>query len=268
MTKSDYLSNSAKLLLICSGFLFVVNSLAFFGMYSDVLSEISAKLTTACFYIVLVLGFLAFNGEGIAYKHSRQPENKKKTLVLKILLLSAFFIRFIKIPVENAALSFDSHSFSGVISRLFLGVFNTVASYGFLLTIVALWYIFRDSGVKKLLLPECVSFFTGVLYNVYKMLNYSVTRYGLDIFGEFFVSVFGNGKVMSVLCLIHFLCDIVMFILVLLHYNRQAIAEQKEKAVITNRMITSRKIYSTDCFGLDTLEDDFFLDKQEELAEI
>lgn len=257
MTKSDYLSNSAKLLLICSSFLFVVNFLAFFGMYSDALSGVSAKLTTACFYVVLVLGFLAFNGEGIAYKHSRQPGHKKKTVALKILLLSAFLIRFIKAPVEAAVLSSEAHSFGGVLGRLFLGVFNTVASYGFLLTVVALWYIFRDSGVKKLLLPECIAFFSGVLYNTYKMLNYSVTKYGLDFFGELFVTAFGNGKVLNALCLVHFLCDIVMFALVLKAYNLRAITEQKEKALITKKMVTTRKIYSTDCFGLDTLEDDF-----------
>ena len=85
MTRSDYLANSARLLMISSGFLFVVNFLSLLGTYVDSVKGFSATITNVCFYVVLVLGFLAFNGEGIAYKHSRQIKNKKKTVILKII---------------------------------------------------------------------------------------------------------------------------------------------------------------------------------------
>ncbi len=268
MTKSDYLANSSKLLLICSCFLFVVNSLSFIGMFSDVFSSITPKLTTACFYAVLVLGFLAFNGEGIAYKHSRQRNYKKKTVILKAILLSAFLIRFIKTPVEGFALGVDAGSISGAIARFGLGVFNTVASYGFLLTVVALWYIFRDGTNKKLFVPQLFAFVSGLSYNAFKIFNYSVTKYDFTYFGEVFNKAFSNPLVLNVLCLVHFFCDIVMFAVVLKYYDAKAITEQNEKMAITKRMVTSRKIYSTDCFGLDTLEDDFFLEKSGETFEI
>lgn len=267
MTKSDYLSNSAKLLLVCSGLLFAVNSLVFFGMYSSALENVSSKLTNISFYVILALGFLAFNGEGIAYKHSRQRKYKKKTTLLKILLLSAFFIRFIKTPVWSWISGFDAESLGGALLRLGYGALNTVASYGFLLMIVALWYIFRDLKFKKLFIPQLLAFFSGVVYNSYRVFNYSVTKYGFTYFGNLFTSVFSNTVVLNVLCLVHFMFDIIMFALVLKHYNATAIDEQKEKTVITQKMVTSRKIYSTDCFGLDTAEDDFFLEKTAEVSE-
>ncbi len=268
MTRSDYLGNASKLLLICSCFLFAVNSLSFFGMYVDVFSGISSKLTTACFYVVLLLGFLAFNGEGIAYKHSRQRNHKKKTVVLKIILLSAFFIRFVKTPVQSLALGVNAESVGGALARLGLGMLNTVASYGFLLTCVALWYIFRDMGNKKLFVPQVLAFLSGLVYNAYRIFNYSITKFEFTYFGDVFTEAFGNGVVLNILCLVHFMADIIMFAVVLKFYNAQAIIEQNEKTAITKKMVTSRKIYSTDCFGLDTLEDDFFLEKSGEITEI
>ena len=209
MTKSDYLANSSKLLLICSCLLFVVNSLSFIGMYSGVFSSITPKLTNICFYAVLLLGFLAFNGEGIAYKHARQRKHKKKTVILKAILLSAFLIRFIKTPVESLALGVEAGSVGGAITRFGLGVFNTVASYGFLMTVVALWYVFRDFENKKLFTPQLFAFVSGLLYNAFKVFNYSITRYDFTYFGDVFNKAFSNPLVLNVLCLVHFICDIV-----------------------------------------------------------
>lgn len=268
MTRSDYLANSSKLLLICSCFLFVVNSLSLFGMYSDALSDISSKLVSACFYVVLVFGFLAFNGEGIAYKHSRQRSHKKKTVILKIILLSAFLIRFVKTPLESFGMGVDAQSFLGAITRFGLGVLNTVASYGFLLTCVALWYVFRDIGSKKLIIPEVLAFLSGLIYNAYRVVNYSVTKFEFTYFGDVFNEIFSNGLVLNILCLVHFATDIIMFAIVLKYYNTRAITEQDEKTAITRQMVTSRKIYNTDCFGLDTMEDDFLLEKSGETSEI
>lgn len=268
MTRSDYLANSSKLLLICSCFLFVVNSLSLFGMYSEVFSNISSKLVTACFYLVLVFGFLAFNGEGIAYKHSRQRSNKKKTVILKIILLSAFLIRFVKTPIESFGMGVDAQSFFGAITRFGLGVLNTAASYGFLLTCVALWYLFRDMGNKKLFIPEVLAFLSGLIYNAYRVFNYSVTKFEFTYFGDVFNEFFSNSLVLNILCLVHFAADIIMFAVVLKYYNARAITEQDEKTAITRQMVTSRKIYNTDCFGLDTMEDDFLLEKSGEISEI
>ncbi len=258
MTRSDYLSNSAKLLMICSAFLFSVNLLSFVSMYAGALTNVVAKLTDICFYGMLVLGFLAFNGEGIAYKHARQLKHKRVTAFLKVLLLSAFFIRFIKTPVEGALLSTSADTVVGALSRLGLGVFNNVSSYGFLLTVVALWCIFRDGINKKLVGFEAVALASGVAYNGFKIFNHAITKYGFNYFGEGLAQFFQNGLILNILCLVHFMADIIMFAMILKHYNAKALVEQNEKIAIVRKMVTSRKIYKTDCFGLDTMEDDYF----------
>mgnify|MGYP003291298424 CR=1 FL=1 len=260
MTRSDYLSNSSKLLLICSCLLFVANALVFAGSYSDNFAHYGESFSTFCFYVVFVLGFLAFNGEGIAYKHSKERRNKKKTVLLKILLLCAFIIRYVKAPIENIVLSVSADGIAGSVLRLLLGVFNTVASYGFLFAMVSLWYIFRDNSLKKLVTFEVVAFVVGLVYNIYKVFNYSVTKYGLVALGDGFIKAFSNESLLYVLCLIEFVLCIIMFVMVLKFYDRQAIVEQEQKAKAVNNMLTARKIYSTDCYGIDTLEDDFFLD--------
>ena len=264
MTKSDYLSNSAKILLISSALLFVANLLAVMGAYNEVFVIPAEKFSTFCFYAVFLLGFLAFNGEGIAYKHSRESGNKKKTTYLKILVLFVFLVRYIKTPIENLVLSLNAESLCGIVTRLLLGVFNTVFSYGFLLTIVSLWYIFRDNGIKKLLPLETCAFAVGLIYNVYKVLNYAVTKYGLTVFGELFVSVFSNKLILNSLCLLQFLLDVVMCLIVMMYYDKKAIKEQEEKSKVNKKMVVAKRIYSTDCCGIDNLEDDFFLEKKEE----
>lgn len=259
MTKSDYLSNSAKLLLISSCLLFLANAFVAVADVSEALFTYSEQFSTFCFYAVLIMGFLAFNGEGIAYKHSKEPRKRTKTRILKILLIAAFLIRYVKAPVENVVLSVSAEGALGSLSRLFLGAFNTVASYGFLFTAVAFWYIFRDSGAKKLMPFEAVAFILGLVYNIYKTLNYSVTKYSLYSLGEGFVTAFSNGDILHILCLLQFAADIVMFAVVLKYYDKQAIVEQEQKSKAVKKMVTARKIYNTDRFGLDTLEDDFFL---------
>lgn len=264
MTKSDYISNSAKLLLISSVLLFVANALSFLGSFNEMFISIAGKISTISVYVVFLMGFLAFNGEGIAYKHSREMTNKKKTTYLKLLVLFVFLARYVKKTVEGLAISFEPESVSGVCSRIFLSLFNTVSSYGFLFTIVALWYVFRDIDNKKLLLLETGAFTFGLIYNIYKLFNYMVAKYELDALGDLFVTVFSNNLVLNTLCLLQFGFDILMFGFVLKVYDKKATKEQEEKDSITKKMVTARKIYSTDCCGLDSLEDDFLLETNED----
>ena len=257
MTKSDYLSNSSKILLISSILLFVANALAFISSFNENFVFVAGKLSTISFYVVFILGFLAFNGEGIAFKHSKEIQKKKKTTYLKFLVLFAFLVRYIKNPVENFALSIDAESIGGIFSRFFLGVFNTVSSYGFLFTMVSLWCLFRDSGIKKLLLVETCAFTSGLIYNLYKVFNFVVAKYNVTALGDLFVTVFSDKVVLNILCLLQFAFDILMFAVALKIFNKKAIQEQDEKDAVIKKMVTARKIYSTDCFGLDSMEDDF-----------
>lgn len=257
MTKSEYLSNSAKILTVCSVLLFVANALVYSGNLSQIASSIGLKLSNIAFYVVLIAGFLAFNGEGIAYKRSRDLKGKKKTNILKFFLVFAFLVRYIKKPVEYVGLLLSADSISGTFSRIGLGAFNTVASYGFLFTVVALFYMLRDSGNKKLFYVEAAAFLVGIVNNLYKLFNYSVTKYGLTYLGDFFISVFSNETVLHILSLAQFALDILMCVLVMKVYNKFVSDEHARQENGRKNLKFSRKIYNTECVGIDTMEDDY-----------
>lgn len=257
MTKSDYLSNSAKLLMVSSILLLVTNALVYLSDDGTMLAGLGQKLSTISFYAVLIMGFLAFNGEGIAYKRRRDFAKKKRATVLKAFLVFAFLFRYIKTPVENGVLSIEADSVAGVGARFLLSGVNTVASYGFILTLVSLWFLVRDVNIKILFCAESVSFLCGVVYNGYKLLNYTVTKYGMVSLGDFFVSTFSSQKVLQALCLVQFFVNVVMCLLVMNYYGKLALTEQEEQKKTQKKAMPARRIYNTDCVGIDTLDDDY-----------
>ena len=257
MTKSEYLSNSAKILTVCSVLLFVSNALVLLGNTSEIAATIGLKLSNISFYVVLIAGFLAFNGEGIAYKRNRDLKGKKKTNILKFFLVFAFFVRYIKKPIEYVGLLLSGDSVSGTLSRIALGAFNTVASYGFLFAVIALFYMLRDNGNKKLFCIESLAFLVGVVSNLYKVFNFSITKYGLPYLGDLFVCMFGSQKVLYILSLTQFAVSILMYVFVMKVYNGFVSDEYTEKEQAKKNLKFSRKIYNTDCIGIDTMEDDY-----------
>lgn len=261
MTKSDYLSNSSKLLLICSCLLFVNSTFTILSGMFDGAKSLASAFTTICFYGVLVMGFLAFNGEGISYKHTKSVKKRRATMILKMILVSVFLFRYVKTPISTFLLSFDVESASGVISRLFMSFLNTIASYGFLMTIIALWFVLRDKTVKKISVLSFCALFSGLLYNGFKFINYSVVKYGVPVEDNVFSNVFTNELYLNIFALIQFGFNIAMCVAAFRYYESLIMAEHEEKEKNIKKMITARNIYSTDCVGIDTLEDDFLLDK-------
>ena len=268
LTKSDYLSNAAKLMLISSVLLFLTNLFSWIDMYTLSFSEITGKLSTYSFYGVFVLSLLAFNGAGIAYKHSRETGKKRITTYFKILVLFAFVARFLKSFIENLVLKADSVSAVRVSGGLFMSVFNTVSSYGFLLTMVALWLLIRDSNFKKLVPFEALAFITGLLYNVYKVFNFAVSKYDINIFGAMFSDIFSQKSILNILCLLHFATDIIMCAIAIAFYDKETIKEQAEKEKINAKAIISKRIYTSDCVGLDCLEDTYFTETEKSQEEV
>lgn len=260
MTKSDYLSNSSKLLLICSCLLFVNSALTIISGFVEGAKGFAGTFTSICFYGVLIMGFLAFNGEGISYKHTKSTGKRKATIVLKILLVSVFLFRYIKTPVTAFLLGFDAQTATGVISRLFMSFLNTVASYGFLMTVIAMWFILRDKNVKKIIPFAFCSLFSGLVYNGFKFINYAIVKYGVTVSDNVFSNVFTNEMNVNILALVQFGFNIIMCIAALRYYESLVPDEHEENEKNVKKMVTARNIYSTDCVGIDSLEDDFFID--------
>ena len=60
MTRSEYMSNSAKILLFCSLLLLVANILTVFGAPGTQIADIGSKLSTISFYGVFFLSFIKY----------------------------------------------------------------------------------------------------------------------------------------------------------------------------------------------------------------
>lgn len=261
MTKAEYLLNSVKLFSISGIILLIANAFIYAGEYNASLLAYGTKITSYTFYIICILCFLALNGEGVGYKRHRAFACKKRINVLKIVLIFIFLVRFFKWAIEDVVL--EAGFTGGVLvgAKLFLGVFNTVATFSFLFMLVSLSYLFRDINTKKVFVFEAASFMFGLVYCIYRTLSYAVTKYELTELGEVFSSIFSNEKVLQIFSLVQYVAFIIMCFAVWAHYNSRVLYEQDEKIKERKRLLVAPKIYSPAHVGLDTLEDDFLLEK-------
>lgn len=265
MAKSSFMSNSAKLLAVVSGLLLLANFLVSVGSLEgyDTFATWGTKISNLSLYVVLVLGYIAFNGEGVGHKRSRDRKSKKITGFLKLILFFCFILRYIKGAPEMAVLSLPADSVGGITARFVMSLVSTVGSYGFLLGAVSLWYVFRDNGKKELMPIEIVSFSVSVLYNVFKLFNYAVGKYGITLLGDVFTGVFSQSNVLHVLCLLQFFFNLLMFIVVAKHYGKIGAKEQKVLDDNTKELSRARNVFRDDGYGIDTFEDDFLTSQTE-----
>ncbi len=259
MAKSNYLSNSAKLLCGVSALLFVANALLTVGSFTDVqrFTELGSSLSNTALYIVLIIGFIAFNGEGVGHKRFKDRKSKKITSYFKLHLCICFFMNFIKGAFDMVAMSLDGAG--RIIACSIMSVISTVSTYGLLLCIVSLWYIFRDNSHKKLLPLEAITFLFGLIYNVYKLFNYAVVKYEINVFSSIFSNLFSNSSASKILCLLQLFFNVIMFVQVAVYYGRLGEEEEEMSKKNIKKLPKARNVCKDEGFGIDTLEDDFLL---------
>lgn len=257
MAKSSYFSNSAKLLCFVAVLLFSINALLTLGSFEglEVLSQWGTSLSNFSFYVILVIGFIAFNGEGVGHKRYRDRKSKKVTDRLKLLLFFCFFLRFFKQTIEYYVMKTEGGF--DILMRFIMSVVSTVGSYGFLLFVVTLWYILRDADKKELMPFEVSAFIFGLLYNIYKIFNFCVVKYNITILGDLFSRLFSSDGVFYTLCLLQLFVDIVMFARVCTYYDKLGEEEQKDIDSGIKKLTEARNVYKQEEYGIDTLEDDF-----------
>lgn len=262
MVKSNYFSNSAKLLIAVSAILLATNTLLTLGSFTNnlKLTELGSSLSNTALYVVLVIGFIAFNGEGVCYKRYRIRKRKKLTDYFKWHIAICFFMNFIKGGFDMAAMSLEGSE--RTVACLVMSLVSTVITYGFLLCEISLWYIIRDKAYKKLVLFEVAAFVSGLIYNIYKFFNYAVVKYRIASFGVGFTEAFSNDKVLKILCLVQLVFDIIMLVMVVAHYDSLAIEEQEESKKNSKALVEARNIYKEEGFGIDTIDDDFLLPEE------
>ena len=109
MAKSSYFSNSAKLLSIVSALLFAANAMVAVGSFfaNESLFRLGSSLSSFDVYVVLVLGYIAFNGEGLGHKRYGNRKNKKATAFFKLHIIFCFIMNFLKSGIEMTILSVE-----------------------------------------------------------------------------------------------------------------------------------------------------------------
>ena len=261
MAKSTYLSNSAKLLAVLSGMLLLANVLVAVGSMGNLphVSRLATSFSSLCLYVVLVGGYIAFNGEAVCHKRYRDRKKKKVLGFFKLLLLLCFLSRYIKAVPENLAMTIPAESLGGILARLGVSLLSTVGSFGFLFGALSLWYLIRDKENNKLLLPELVSFMISLVYNIFKFFNYAVGKYEIKAFGEGFTSIFSQNEISQILCVFQFLLNLIMFVCVIIYYSKKGEGEQQILDKNTKDLKKARNVLKEDGFGIDTLEDDFLI---------
>ena len=259
MIKSNYLSNSAKLLIIVSALLLATNTLLALGSFTNNLrlTELGSSLSGTSLYVVLVIGFIAFNGEGVCYKRLRNRKRKKITDYFKWHIFICFLMNFIKGAFDMYVMSLTG--VTRTIACFIMSFVSTAITYGFLLCIVSIWYIFRDKSCKKLLLFEVTAFIFGLIYNGYKFFNYAIVKYEITVWNDGFKMLFSDDSAMKLLCILQLVFDIIMFAMVAYHYGELALSEQEEAQKNAKVHFNARNVYKDEGFGIDTLEDDFLL---------
>ncbi len=285
MTKAEYLSNSSKLftisgilLLIATGCIYIgsflqrllsggavgAEDVELVSSYAQKLSMYGSKLSDYSYYIVLVLSALALNGEGVGCKRHRDYVNKKRVRVLKFFLAYAFLCRFIKITVEGVVLRLSDGVVGFILSKIFLGFFNTSATYSFLFMLLSLMYSIRDAEKKSVFVTESLSFLAGLVYALYRSFYYAVTKYYLMELGESFASIFSNEAFLHILSIIQYSLFVVMCFAVRGYYNSKVLDEHDQMVKRRKNMLVAPKIYNTDLVGVDYLEDDFLVKSEED----
>ena len=259
MAKSTYLSNSARLLTFAAALLFITNAFSTMGalLRNEPLAEWGLRLSSLSLYVVLALGYVAFNGEGVAHKRFRDRKSKKVTGLLKLNLAFCFILNFIKNGLNVAVLS--TSGVGGIVARVLMSLVSVVGSYGFLLFAVSLWYVIRDREIKCLLPLELAALVSGALYNLYKFFNYLVVKYNVGVLGNGFWDAFSNDNALRILCLLQLAFDVFMLVHVCIYFAKKGEGEQSILDKNEKQLQKACSVYKEEGYGIDTLEDDFLL---------
>jgi len=156
-------------------------------------------------------------------------------------------------------MSLPADTTAGIVARLGMSLLATVGSYGFLFGALSLWYIIRDKGNLKLMLPQLVSLLISICYNGFKFLNYAVGKYNVTAFGDVFTELFSNNIISQLLCIFQFLFNLIMLVSITVYYGKKGDEEQKILDQNVKTLAKARNIIKDEGYGIDTLEDDFLM---------
>lgn len=258
MTKSNYLSSAAKYFAVVSALILLPNLFSVLGS-SEQIASLTGRITTLSFYLIIAVTYVALNGEGIAYRKNNIPEKLRKIVYLKRYLLFSVLVNFSKNFIERKTLNFTGNDWVKMILQFSSSILFSLASFSFMVTVVWLWYIKRDKGISQLFKLEAVAVAFGVLYNIFKVFNHTVTVYDIKFFGRVLTDLLSNQIISGIFCVACCTVFIIAFIVVSKQYDKLSFKEEEERKKLLSLRKSTKDIYNEVGFGIDTVEDDFIL---------
>lgn len=259
MSKSNYLSSAAKYFAGVS-FLILITNL--FSTVARITGEqqilsLTSKITSFSFYLIILLAFVALNGERIAYRNVRDFSKLKVMINLKRVFFAVVVLNFSSNYIEKSVSSYMGSFALKTVLQVSSSFLFSVSSFSFLVVIVLFWYYKRDKLHGKISVMELTSVIIGIIYNVFKALNFSVTKYQVIIYGKTLESFFLNQNILDALCILSCIIYIVVFISIANLYKKFVVNDDVERKKQLDSRRKTKDVYKSEGYGLDTAEDDF-----------
>lgn len=259
MNKNEYLSNASKYFAIGSALLFVSNLINFIVGITGTqgkIAKLGTSTTNFAFYAFLVLAFIAFNGESIGHKKDGALKRKRISGRLKWLIAYDLILMLFKTSINSSVTAKPVSSASGIIVRVIAALFVSGSSLSFFLLVVTLWYFIRDrknGGIISAVQGSALA--VSLFYFLLKTSNQIVSAYGVTLPSEILNTVLCSSVLMSLICLLQYAADIVMFLFVKKHYSDLSDEYEKSENLRLKKAVKLRSLYEERGYGIDECDD-------------
>jgi len=257
MLKCRFLKNSAKVLYISTGILFLSNLIYLFELVApEYIEKIGflSKLPELSVYIFTFFSYLALNDEKAAHRKIKDISTQKKIKVIKAFLIIIFILNFLKMQIQNALQNMNN-TFADVVISLFL----VIASFSFFMFVLSCWYFYRDKNEGKLKIVIVISIVISFAYAVYKFIVYHFVGFSFSS-GAVNTELLNSQTVQYAFCLVQYAVNIAMLIAINKYYEKkEAELEKSEKQDNGgNKVETPEIIESLETekgYGIDFVDD-------------
>ena len=247
MLKQRFLKNSAKVLCVSTGILFISNLILLLNLLIPSFEEkigFLSKLPDLSVYLFTFFSYLALNDEKAAHRKIKDIKSQKKVKYLKVLLIAIFVATFFKNTVAV------------ILNDTIYNLFLVVTSFTFFMLVLSCWYFYRDRNEGKVKFISLVSIIVSFAYAIFKFVMYQNPVFVPGGMGAELTEYNNYHIAQYSFCLLQYAVNILMLVLVNKHYEKKELeSEEKEKSLPKQERPQVVTIELQDSFGIDNIDD-------------
>ena len=210
MLKYRFLKNSAKVLYISTGILFISNLILLLSLlvpsFESKIGFLS-KLPDLSVYIFTFFSYLALNDEKSAHRKIKDIKSQKNVKLLKVFLIFIFIITFFKVTVMS------------ILNGVLLNLFLIVTSFSFFMLVLSCWCFYRDKNEGKIKFASLVSIVVSFAYLVFKFIMYQHPAFASGSGNADSTESSNYHIVQYIFCLVQYAVNILMLVLTNKYYE-------------------------------------------------